>query len=103
VNWGRAAIFKGFLRPVRDPLIVEREKRLGRIARHHELRLLRCRSRNPRAAGFGTYALAENVRNTLFLADPQSGYGMTLDEVEHCLDEMNALSERHRLRTTSGS
>lgn len=76
---------------VRDKL---REKRLRARARESELQLVRALTFNRRAAHYGTYALIHSVRNILVVADPQSGFGMTLDDIETYLDGVSRLRQK---------
>lgn len=54
-------------------------------------------------ADHGTYALVDSVRSTLVLADPESGFGIDLDEVESYLEELRHRSDRQRSRCANGS
>lgn len=72
-----------------------RENRLRRMAQRQGLRLEKSRRRDPRAYDFGTYCLVEgpprsrgNWRSrTLVAGDQNTGYGLTLDDVETILNE----------------
>ena len=57
-----------------------REKQLRHLASRFELQLVR--SWAPWRVDHGTYALIDSIRNTLVLADPASGFGMSLDDVQ---------------------
>jgi hypothetical protein len=61
-----------------------RENRLRRAAARQGLQLAKSRARDPKALGFGTYALMNPQTNAVVHADHtlQSGYGLTLDGVE---------------------
>lgn len=61
-----------------------RENRLRRAAARQGLALRKTRRRDPRAYDFGTYQLVDVRTNTLVAGD-QSGFGLTLDDVEACL------------------
>jgi hypothetical protein len=70
-----------------------REARLRRAARRHGLVLERCRARLADAPGFGTYALtkvlgAARNRRVMLVAGDLTGYGLTLDDVEHHLNRV---------------
>lgn len=67
-----------------------RENRLRRIAERQFRQLTKSKLRDPRAAGYGTYALSEAYYGA-------GGEGLTLDEVESLLTgEGNALAQaRH--------
>ena len=58
-----------------------RENRLRRMAERQGLSLVKCRRRDPRAVGFGRYALVK--QNTTVDAD--TSYDQTLDDVEEYL------------------
>jgi hypothetical protein len=103
MRWGRAVALISFLRPRRDHEIVEREKHLRRIARCYNLRIFRCRGRNSNESAFGTYAVADSVRNTLLLVDPESGYGITLDEIECFLEELTAIQQWQKSRVAAAN
>lgn len=62
-----------------------RENRLRRAADRQRLRLKKSRRRDPRAADYGTYMLTDPYSNTVVASGFQSGYGLTLDEVEEHL------------------
>jgi hypothetical protein len=61
-----------------------REDRLRRTAERQGLRLAKCRRRDPRAIGFGTYMLVDQ-NNNIVAGDTQNGYGMDLDAIEKAL------------------
>ena len=62
-----------------------RENRLRRMAERQGLRVIKSRRRDPRALDFGTYGLVDVRTNTLEAGDVNSGYGLTLDQVEAAL------------------
>jgi hypothetical protein len=62
-----------------------RENRLRQMAKRQQLHLAKSRARDPRAIGYGTYHLAHATNNTLAVWGLQSGFGLSLDEVEHAL------------------
>ena len=66
-----------------------REKRLRRLASERDLQLIRSWLSGT-GSGERTYALIDPVRKTLVLADPKSGFGMTLDEIERFLEGMGS-------------
>lgn len=55
------------------------------MAQRQGLALEKCRSRDPRAIGFGTYHLVNPYNNTLEVWGSQNGYGLDLDEIEAAL------------------
>jgi hypothetical protein len=59
-----------------------RENRLRRAAERQGLQLMKSRRRDPRAIDFGTYQLVDPATNSLAASGLQSGYGLTLDDVE---------------------
>jgi len=63
-----------------------REARLRRAADRQGLRLAKCRRRDPRAIGYGTYMLVDQ-NNNIVAGDSQKGYGMDLDAIEKALNE----------------
>jgi hypothetical protein len=58
-----------------------------RMATRQGLALEKCRARDPRAIGFGTYHLADLNTNTLIAWGLQQGYGLTLTEIFKALTE----------------
>ena len=62
-----------------------RENRLRRMANRQGLALEKSRRRDKRAYDYGTYHLVDAATNTLTAYGHQSGYGLTLDEVEATL------------------
>lgn len=58
------------------------ENRLRRAAERQGLRLRKSRRRDPRALDFGTYMLVDYATNSVTAAGHESGYGLTLDDVE---------------------
>ncbi len=63
-----------------------RENRLRRMAERQGLKLEKCRRRDPRAIGYGTYHLVDKDNN-LVAWGLQDGYGMDLDAIEKALNE----------------
>lgn len=63
-----------------------RENLARRRAQRQGLRLERSRSRDPRATDYGTYQLVDVRTNVIESYGLQSGYGLTLEEVEQQLD-----------------
>ena len=59
-----------------------RENRLRRAAQRQGLMLAKSRRRDPRATDYGTYMLVDASTNAVVAYGLQSGYGMSLDEVE---------------------
>jgi len=57
------------------------------MAARQGLRLTKTRRRDPRALDYGTYMLVDANTDALVAWGLQSGYGMTLDEIETCLKE----------------
>ena len=64
-----------------------RENRLRRAAQRQGLMLTKSRRRDPRAYDYGTYMLVDHQTNTLVAGSSQSGYGLSLDEIETALNE----------------
>jgi hypothetical protein len=63
-----------------------RENRLRRMAERQGLRLEKSRRRDPRAIDYGTYQLVDVYDNTLVAYGRQSGFGLSLDDIEAQLD-----------------
>jgi len=63
-----------------------RENRLRRVAERQGLQLVKSRRRDPRAYDYGTYQLVDPRNNTIVAYKLQSGFGMTLDDIESELD-----------------
>lgn len=61
------------------------ENRLRRMATRQGLRLSKSRSRDTRALDYGTYGLANATTNDVVAGDINTGYGLSLDEIEHVL------------------
>ncbi|MGW0048371.1 hypothetical protein [Nocardia cyriacigeorgica] len=59
-----------------------RENRLRRAAARQGLQLEKCRARDPRALGFGTYRLADAFTGTVRASAGRSGYGLSLADIE---------------------
>lgn len=64
-----------------------REARLRRAAARQGLVLMKCRRRDPRAIGYGTYMLTDAKTKTITASGSQDGYGLSLDEIEKALTE----------------
>jgi len=65
-----------------------RENRLRRMAERQGLALQKCRRRDPRALGFGTYRLVDPLRNRVVASIQSMGdYGYDLADVEQFLTE----------------
>lgn len=64
-----------------------REARLRRVAARQGMQLMKCRSRDPRAVGYGTYQLVDTMNNTVRCFGLLAGFGMTLDDVAESLGE----------------
>ena len=64
-----------------------RENRLRRMANRQGLGLQKCRARDPRALGYGSYRLIDLNLNAVIYHDPCSGYGRDLDDVEGYLSK----------------
>ena len=58
------------------------ERRVRRAAERQGLRIQKCRRRDPRALGFGTYMITDPRSSTIVAGDIDTGYGLTLDEIE---------------------
>ena len=61
------------------------ENRLRRMAERQGLKLEKCKRRDPRAIGYGTYQLVDKNTNNLVAYGNQEGFGLTLEEVETAL------------------
>lgn len=59
-----------------------RENRLRRAARRQGLILVKSRRRDERATDYGTYMLVDGSTSAVVANGLQSGYGLTLDDVE---------------------
>jgi hypothetical protein len=64
-----------------------RENQLRRAAHRQGLMLAKSRRRDPRATDYGTYMLVDPSTNTIVAGNTESGYGMSLDEIETALSE----------------
>jgi hypothetical protein len=62
-----------------------RENRLRRMAQRQGYRLMKSRSRDPRAIGFGEYMIVDLETNLTATGDPRRGEGLDLDGVEEWL------------------
>jgi hypothetical protein len=62
-----------------------RENRLRRMAERQGLQLQKSRRRDPRAVDYGTYMLVNPRLNAVVAYGLQSGYGLSLDDVEKAL------------------
>ena len=63
-----------------------REQQLHRIAFQHGLRLRKSVRGDKRARHFGTYGLYDK-RDVMVVGSPETGYGLSLDDVEAALTE----------------
>jgi hypothetical protein len=68
-----------------------RENQLRRKAVRMGVVVKKSRRRDPQAPHYGTYAIVDPNRNSLLAGDAQTGYGMSLDEVESWLRAHEAL------------
>lgn len=84
------------VRQLRDKI---REKHLRRLAREKGFALVRARTLNRRLPHYGTYALIDAARGTLLLAEPDTRYGITLEEIEQFLGEVAEAGKRARAPT----
>lgn len=64
----------------------QREQQLHRMAFRHGLRLRKSVRGDERARHFGTYGLYDK-RDVMVVGSPETGYGLTLDDVEAALTE----------------
>ena len=64
-----------------------RENRLRRAAQRQGLTLTKSRRRDPRATDYGTYMLVDRQTNAVVASGSQSGYGLSLDDVDKALNE----------------
>jgi hypothetical protein len=64
-----------------------RENRLRRAAQRQGLTLTKSRRRDPRATDYGTYMLTDTSTNAVVAHGGQSGYGLSLDDIETALNE----------------
>ena len=64
-----------------------RENRLRRAAQRQGLALTKSRRRDPRATDYGTYMLVDQQTNAVVASGSQSGYGLSLDDVDKALNE----------------
>jgi hypothetical protein len=62
-----------------------RENRLRRAAQRQGLTLAKSRRRDTRASDYGTYMLVDGSTNFVVANGLQSGYGLSLDEIENAL------------------
>jgi hypothetical protein len=62
-----------------------RENRLRRVAASQGLQLTKSRARDPQAPDFGTYMLTDPATNFSVTSGLQTGYGLSLDDVERAL------------------
>lgn len=81
--WGARAIG---VSAMDDEMERQRERRLRDRAAAMDLALRRSPCREPRAHEYGTYGLSDAYTSTLVAGDVNSGYGMSLDDVERALD-----------------
>ena len=64
-----------------------RENRLRRAAQRQGLTLAKSRRRDTRATDYGTYMLVDQQTNAVVASGSQSGYGLSLDDVDKALNE----------------
>lgn len=64
-----------------------RENRLRRAADRQGLVLMKSRRRDPRAVDYSTFQLTDASTGALVVWGSQSGYGLTIDQVEKALSE----------------
>lgn len=65
-----------------------REARLRRVAARQGLQLQKCRARDPRAIGYGTFQIVDPLIGLLYSQKGRDGgYGLSLDEVAAHLGE----------------
>lgn len=82
------------------------ENRLRRGAERQGLSLEKSRTRDPRAAEYGTYQLVDTSTNTLVACGLSGGYGLDLGDIAQRLrmsserDEINVEATRHRYQVT---
>jgi hypothetical protein len=48
---------------------------------------MKSRRRDPRALDYGTFMLVDSTNNTIAAGDHNTGYGLSLDEIERALNE----------------
>jgi hypothetical protein len=76
-----------------------RERRLGRVARKQELKLVKYRGRTPALWNlYQTYGLTDPSTNSWVLMNGSQGYGCDLDEIEGYLEQNAAPSAREAKR-----
>ncbi len=82
-----AAAVAGVAHRERETLYADkaRENRLRRVAARQGLYLMKSRARDPEAPDFGTYMLTDPSTNFLVTSGLQTGYGLSLDDVERAL------------------
>ena len=61
------------------------ENRLRHGATRQGLRLEKCRRRDPRARGFGSYQLVDDATDTVVVWGLDSGYGLDLADCAHAV------------------
>lgn len=64
-----------------------RENRLRRMADRQGLKLLKSRSRDPRAIDYGRFMIADKFRNVAVAGELRSPRALSLDDVEKYLTE----------------
>jgi hypothetical protein len=79
-----------------------REKRLRKMANGYGLKLIRSPLGLRGSAAKPTYALVDLARNTLLLADPETRYGITLDEIEQYLEELAIVRAQRQKAASRG-
>ena len=70
-----------------------RENRLRRMAARQGLALRKSRRRDPRAVDYGTYWIIDPYRSVLVWGNTNTGYGLTLDDVEAWLTKADDEAE----------
>ena len=66
------------------------ERRVRAAARRQGLALAKSRVRNPAVPEYGTYMLTDPYSNTVVAYGLESGYGLSLDEIEEELRERDS-------------
>ena len=62
-----------------------RENRLRQRATRQGLMVSKSRSRNPEVSDYGTFGISDDYTKLLVHGDPETGFGLSLDEVESLL------------------
>ncbi|GEO95212.1 hypothetical protein [Kocuria turfanensis] len=76
-----------------------REARLRRAAKRQGLTLHKARTRTPEHPAWGTYGLYDGHLNYLVAGNPNTGFGLSLEDVETALHDGDQI---HVDRTTDG-